>query len=82
MKMPISCEQASRVCDKAQYKEASFWQKILMKLHHVLCAMCRIQSVRNKKLTKALVEADLKILSPDQKQLIKNRLQLEIDRKN
>jgi hypothetical protein len=80
MKVPISCDQAAETCDKAQYKEASTWQKFLMKMHHVVCRLCRIQSKKNGKLTQIIHEADLKTLPLEKKEMIKTRLREEMNR--
>lgn len=80
MKVPISCKQAAETCDKAQYKEASNWQKFLMKLHHIVCRICRVQSKKNAKLTEAINKADLKTLPSEKKEAIKIRLHEEMNR--
>ncbi|PKA83439.1 hypothetical protein ATE92_1593 [Ulvibacter sp. MAR_2010_11] len=79
MKVPISCEQAAEVCDKAQYKEASLWQKVLMKMHHIVCRICRIHSERNGKLTKSIHTANLQTIPKEQKEKIKARLREEMN---
>jgi hypothetical protein len=79
MKVPISCDQAAETCDKAQYKEASLWQKLLMKMHHIVCRICRIQSKKNGKLTKVIQKADLKTLPSEEKALIKAKLREEMN---
>lgn len=78
MKVPISCDQAAETCDKAQYKEASIWQKLLMKMHHIVCRICRIQSKKNGKLTEAIQKADLKTLPSEEKEWIKAKLREEM----
>jgi hypothetical protein len=80
MKVPINCTQAAETCNKAQYKEASNWQKLLMKIHHIACRICRIQSKKNGKLTEVIHKANLKTLPLEEKELIKTRLREEMDR--
>ena len=53
-KIFISCEKASHVCDKSQYEEASFWEKIKLNLHLIYCKACRKYSNKNSKLTKLM----------------------------
>ena len=79
MKVPISCDQAAETCDKAQYKEASTWQKLLMKMHHIVCRICRIQSKKNGKLTEVIQKANLKTLPVEEKELIKRKLRDEMN---
>ena len=71
MKLFIKCEEANHTCDKTQYNEASFWEKIKLNLHLIYCAACRKYTARNTKLTKVVSEANTKLLSKDQKDKIK-----------
>lgn len=47
----ISCEEATTICNKNQYKEASFWELIQLNLHVVRCKICGLYSKQNGKLT-------------------------------
>ncbi|QNJ98007.1 hypothetical protein [Constantimarinum furrinae] len=78
MKIMINCGEAAQVCDKAQYEEASRWQKLLMKIHQFMCRLCREHSIRNGKLSSAIKSADLKTLPKENKEAIKKRLQQEL----
>lgn len=48
----ISCDEATTICDKSQYKEASFFEIIQLKLHFIFCKVCAIYSKQNNFLTK------------------------------
>jgi predicted anti-sigma-YlaC factor YlaD len=48
----IACEDANHVCDKSQYKEATFLELIKLNLHLMYCAACRKYSANNAKLSK------------------------------
>ncbi|WP_456378894.1 hypothetical protein [Lutibacter sp.] len=50
--MKISCDEATKICDKNQYGEASFWDKIKLNIHLFLCEKCGLYSKQNKILTK------------------------------
>jgi hypothetical protein len=78
MKAFLKCNEATHVCDKAQYEEAGLWEKLWMKLHHFMCRLCRQHAVRNTKLTALIKGANLKTLSPEEKERIKERLQREL----
>jgi len=47
----ISCDQATTICNKNQYKEASFWELIQLNLHILRCKICGMYSKQNGKLT-------------------------------
>ena len=70
--MMISCEKAANICDKAQYKEASVWEKIELKFHLFMCTNCAKHSVKNKKLTSLCNQARLAILSEEDKKKMKD----------
>ncbi len=74
MKFFLKCTEAVNVCDKSQYEEATFFDKLLLRIHLLYCSLCRGYSFRNRKLTQAIKESDIKTLPDDQKQLIKERL--------
>ena len=79
MKFFLKCDEAVHVCDKSQYNEASFFEKLMLNMHILMCNLCRGHVKRNTKLTKIINSADLKTLLPEEKQLLKKRLQQEIN---
>ena len=46
----FNCEEAVHTCDKAQYKEASFWEKTLLKIHTLFCSLCKEHTTKNVRL--------------------------------
>jgi len=74
----MKCENANHVCDKAQYKEASFLEKIKLNIHLIYCRACRKYSARNNKLSDAIKISDLKSISKEDKKDIKERLHQEM----
>ncbi len=48
----IPCEDANHVCDKSQYKEASFLEMIKLNLHLIYCGACKKYTANNAKLSK------------------------------
>ena len=50
--MKISCDEATKICDKNQYGEASLWDKIKLNFHLFLCKKCGLYSKQNTVLTK------------------------------
>jgi len=70
----IKCDSVCTTCDKAQYGEASFCEKLCLLLHIIFCKSCRDYVRNNRKLTKH-VHSKLKNLDPD----IKAQMQSEIE---
>lgn len=48
----ISCEQANEICNKAQYGEATFTEKLKLNWHLLICKFCRLYTKQNQTLTK------------------------------
>ncbi|MHA7059656.1 hypothetical protein ACWGOQ_0020690 [Aquimarina sp. M1] len=73
-KIFVSCENANHICDKNQYKEASFWEKVRLNIHLIYCKACRKYSANNSKLTKLF--KDPKVINIDQstKNVMKEQL--------
>ncbi|OGS70353.1 MAG: hypothetical protein A3F91_07735 [Flavobacteria bacterium RIFCSPLOWO2_12_FULL_35_11] len=46
--MKLTCDEASAICDKSQYNEASLWEKIKLKAHLFLCKKCELYAKQNK----------------------------------
>ncbi len=78
MKFFFKCDEAVHVCDKSQYNEASFFEKLKLKMHIFICALCRGHAKRNTKLTETIKSANIKTLQPEEKQVLKTRIQQEI----
>ncbi|MGB3345025.1 MAG: hypothetical protein WBA61_14045 [Aequorivita sp.] len=75
MKFFLKCNEATHVCDKAQYKEAGWFERIFLKLHLVLCKCCRGYSSNNDKLSKALKSSKLQTLPPEEKRRMKSLIE-------
>lgn len=78
MKLFLKCEEAAHVCDKSQYKEARFSEKLLFKVHILMCSFCRKYSSRNTKLTNVINTSALKTLTLEQKIKLKERLEVNL----
>ena len=53
-KFMISCDEATTICDKNQYGEASFWDKLRLNFHLLLCKHCKAYSTQNNLITKMM----------------------------
>ncbi len=76
----MKCENANHVCDRNQYKEASFLERVKLTVHLIYCRACRKYSVRNNKLSDVLKTSDLKTISKEDKNNLKERLHQEISK--
>lgn len=77
MNIKLECHEANHVCDKNQYKEATFREKVRLTFHLIYCHACRKYKVRNNKLTKLMKSVDVKTVSSEDKNLLKERLKQE-----
>lgn len=48
----ISCDEATAICDKNQYGEATFNDKLKITLHMLMCKICKCYSHQNTTMTK------------------------------
>ncbi|MBI9040916.1 hypothetical protein [Lutibacter sp.] len=52
--MKLTCNEATTICDKSQYKQASFWEIIKLNIHLILCKKCGLYSKQNGIITKCI----------------------------
>jgi len=50
----IKCNEATCICDKTQYNEASFWEKFKLSFHLMTCKHCKVYTKQNKVVSKVL----------------------------
>jgi hypothetical protein len=70
----ISCEEAEEICNKAQYREATFLEKLKLWTHTFMCKICAQFTKENSKLSTLCRRADLKSLTEAEKELMKREL--------
>lgn len=78
----MSCNDVNHICNKAQYKEASIWEKFILKMHLIYCKTCRCYSSENTKLTEVIKLANTECLDKKCKELMKKKLEEEISKQN
>jgi hypothetical protein len=60
-KLFISCDQATTICDKNQYGEATVLDKLKLGLHFLRCKICKMYTKQNALLSRVFgVYADEK----------------------
>jgi outer membrane protein OmpA-like peptidoglycan-associated protein len=81
-KIIINCDEATQICDKSQYCEASTFDKIKLSIHNFLCKKCHLYSEQNKiitKLFKVHIHPNKEKLKPEEKEKLKQILEKNID---
>ena len=80
-KFIITCDEATTICDKSQYGEASFLEKIKLNFHFLICKICSLYTKQNNKMSQVykMKAQDCKkqtnCLSSDEKAVLKKQLQ-------
>lgn len=74
----ITCEEAAHICNRKQYKEASWKQRIQLYLHILICKTCATFSKKNTQLTDLCDKAKLHSLSSRDKEQMKRQIQEQI----
>ena len=80
-KIMITCDEAKTICDKGQYGEASFLEKIKLNFHFLLCKICAKYGKQNKTMTAVFkikarsCKEETRRLSIEDKKLLKKKLQ-------
>jgi hypothetical protein len=77
-KIFVTCKEASHNCDKAQYNEATFWEKVKLTIHVLYCKACRKHSSDNVKLSKVIAESKVDCLELKDKQEMKECFEKEL----
>lgn len=70
----ISCDEAAIICNKTQYREASFIEKLKLRFHLLVCKVCPDYVKKNTQLTVLCQKAHLKSLSEKDKLRMKEEL--------
>lgn len=52
-RLQITCDEATTICDKNQYGEATFFDKLKLQIHFLKCKICSLYTKQNMLLTKA-----------------------------
>ena len=71
----LKCEDAASYCNKAEYKEASFSDKVKLKVHLFFCKPCKDYNHKNHKLSQLIKKADLKSCTEEEKDLYRQQIE-------
>ncbi|WP_103863710.1 hypothetical protein [Aquimarina sp. I32.4] len=76
----VSCPEANHFCDKNQYKEASFWEKVRLNIHLIYCRACRKYTSKNMKLTKLVKDPKVISINQADKNVMKEHLKQKMQK--
>lgn len=71
----VSCEKAAIICNKSQYNEATFMEKMKLRFHLMWCKTCSKFTRQNTDFTSLCEKANLQSLSEQEKLKMKEQLQ-------
>lgn len=72
------CEKAATICNKTQYREATFIEKMKLQFHLLMCKTCASFSKKNSEFTSLCEKANLQTLSEQEKNEMKEKLQTKL----
>lgn len=73
--LKLNCAEAEKLCDKAQYKEASLLDRTKLRFHLLFCGTCKEYTQKNLKLTILLKKASLKTCTKLEKERHKKKIE-------
>lgn len=71
----IDCSEAAEVCNKAEYKEAGFLEKLKLKFHLFACRNCKKYNQRNSRLSSLLRKASIHTCTEQEKEAFKKQME-------
>lgn len=80
-KLLLKCDEANHVCDKNQYQEASFKEKLILTIHLIYCRACRKYTKNNTKLTNLINNPKVASLNLSEKEKLQHTFEAELAKK-
>ena len=77
-KFKLECHEANHICDKNQYKEASFKEKIILTFHLIYCRACREYTKRNTQLSKLIRNPKVDSMNTSEKENLQQSFEKEL----
>ena len=72
--MKVLREKAKTICTKSQYGEATWWELLQLNVFLVFWKECSDFTKKNTKLTSLCEQADLQVISEEEKEAMKEKL--------
>lgn len=82
IKVGIPCNEANLVCDKSQYNECSFWEKLKLSIHLLRCKHCRKYSKKNAKLSSAITNSKVTCMDKSDRECLKKDFEKALNKNN
>ena len=79
-RIKLECHEANHICDKNQYKEASFLEKMKLTIHLIYCRACREYTKRNMQLTKLVNNKKVSSLNQSEKEILQETFDKELSK--
>ncbi len=76
----ITCDEAQHICDKAQYNEATGWEKFKLTLRYFMCKITRSYVKRNTKLSESVKSSKVHCLKTIEREQIKAQFNEELSK--
>ena len=74
-KIFISFEQAKHICDKNQYGESTFFERIKLSIRHSWCMLTRKYSKNNNQLTKIIDKSNVNFLMLNEREKLQQQFE-------
>ncbi|NER15131.1 hypothetical protein GWK08_16875 [Leptobacterium flavescens] len=74
----ITYEEAQHICNKLQYGEATFWERVKLNFRLLWCRITNEYTRKNTKLTSLCEMADLKVMDDKKKDELKDMLNKQL----
>jgi hypothetical protein len=78
----IPCSEANHVCDKSQYKESSFWEKVKLNIHLLYCKACREYTKQNINLSSIITKSKVTCMDKKNKDCLKTEFEKALKENN
>ena len=77
-KLFISHEQAKHICDKRQYGEATFPERVKLSIRIAWCRLTKAYSKKNNELTSTIKQADMSCLNQTEREKLQHQFEKEL----
>lgn len=74
----INCDEAKLICDKSQYNESTWWERLRLNLRYAYCHITRSYVKQNKKLTTLFTHENVRCMDNKTKTILKHKFEQEL----
>jgi len=78
----VNCDEAQHICDKAQYGEATDWEKAKLKLRLFYCHVTKTYSRKNTKLTETIESSKVQCLKAEERNKLQSEFEKELSKQD